>query len=373
MSQFDFKPVPQQNTSTASSAALSATRLDLGLRPALLLVLVFGLMGAFLLVLAIGSVTIPLEQIIGVLLGGEAERTAWTNIILKFRLPKALTAMLAGAALGVSGLLMQTFFRNPLAGPFVLGISSGASLGVALVVLSVGTVGGVLLAGLGLTGDLLLVLAAALGASLTLLIVLAAARRVDSSMTLLILGLMFGYLVSALVSLLLFFAVPERIQAYINWTFGSFGGVTWDQLPILAGAVLIGLSIALLLIKSLNALLLGEDYARSLGLNIQLTRLAIILATALLAGAVTAFCGPIGFIGLAVPHLCRSLLHTSDHRLLVPGTILMGGLVALIAALIAEVPGQAVLLPLNAVTALIGAPVVMLVILRQRNLKRTFA
>lgn len=372
MSQFDFKPIPQQNTSAAPSAALSAARLDLGLRPALLVVLIAGLLGAFLLVLAVGSVSIPLDQIISVLLGGEAERTAWTNIILKFRLPKALTAMLAGAALGVSGLLMQTFFRNPLAGPFVLGISSGASLGVALVVLSAGTVGGVLLAGLGLTGDLLLVLAAALGASLTLLIVLAAARRVDSSMTLLILGLMFGYLVSALVSLLLYFAVPERIQAYINWTFGSFGGVTWDQLPILAGAVVIGLIIALLLVKSLNALLLGEDYARSLGLNIQLTRLAIILATALLAGAVTAFCGPIGFIGLAVPHLCRSLLHTSDHRLLVPGTILMGGLVALIAALIAEVPGQAVLLPLNAVTALIGAPVVMLVILRQRNLKRTF-
>jgi iron complex transport system permease protein len=345
---------------------------DAGVRPVLLLALFGGLSGLFLLSLAMGSVTIPLDQILTVLLGGEAERSSWQTIILQFRLPKALTAALAGAALGVSGLLMQTFFRNPLAGPFVLGISSGASLGVALVVLSAGTVGGTLLAGLGLGGDVMLAVAAAAGAGSTMLVVLLVASRVKDSMTLLILGLLMGYLVSAMVSLLLYFAIPERIQAYINWTFGSFGGVTRGQMPILAGGVIIGLLIALALTKSLNALLLGENYARSMGMNIWLTRIAVIGATALLAGTVTAFCGPIGFVGIAVPHLCRSLFSTSDHRVLVPGTILTGAMLALVAALLAEVPGYDLILPLNAVTSLIGAPVVIMVIMRRRNLQQSF-
>ncbi|XWX02456.1 iron ABC transporter permease [Aggregatilineales bacterium SYSU G02658] len=369
MSQTLSKPIPRP-ADYAEDTALP--RLNLGLRPWLLLVLLAGLAGAFLLSLAVGSVSIPLDQIVTVLLGGEAERASWTNIILKFRLPKATTAVLAGAALGVGGLLMQTFFRNPLADPFVLGVSSGASLGVALVVLAAGTVGGTLLAGFGLTGDLMLASAAALGAGATMLIVILIASRLPNSLTLLILGLMMGYLVSAAVSLLLYFAIPERIQAYLSWTFGSFGGVTWEQMPILAGGVLIGLCIALLLTKSLNALLLGEGYARSLGMNVSLTRVAIVSATAVLAGTVTAFCGPISFVGIAVPHLCRSLFHTSDHRVLVPGTILMGAIVALIAALIAEVPGRNLILPLNAVTALIGAPVVIVIILRQRNLQQSF-
>lgn len=364
-----YKPIPRP-ADYAEDATQS--RPDLGLRPLLLVVLLGGLVAVFLLSLALGSVSIPFDQIITVLLGGEAERMSWTNIVLKFRLPKAVTAMLAGAALGVSGLMMQTFFRNPLAGPFVLGISSGASLGVAIVVLSAGTVGGALLAGFGLTGDLLLTGAAALGAGLTMLVVLLVASRVQSSMTLLILGLMMGYLVSALVSLLLYTAIPERIQTYINWTFGSFGSVTWDQMPVLAGGVIAGLLVALGLTKSLNALLLGEGYARSLGVNVGLTRVALVGATAVLAGTVTAFCGPIGFVGIAVPHLCRTLFNTSDHRLLLPGTILMGAIVALIAALIAEVPGNNLILPLNAVTALIGAPVVIAVILRRRNLQKSF-
>lgn len=370
MATFSYKPIPQP-VEYAKDATLP--RLNLGLRPRLLLILIGGLLVMFLLSLAVGSVEIPLDQIITVLLGGEAERTAWTNIVIKFRLPKALTAVLAGMALGVSGLMMQTFFRNPLAGPFVLGISSGASLGVALVVLSTGTIGGTLLAGIGLSGDLMLAVAAGLGAGLTMVIVLGVSMRIQSSMTLLILGLMFGYLVSAMVSLLLYFSVPERIQAYINWTFGSFSGVTWDQLPILAGIVGVGLLVSLALTKSLNALLLGENYARSLGLNIFWTRIGIVSATALLAGVVTAFCGPIGFIGIAVPHLCRSLFNTSDHRILVPATILMGAIVALVASLIAEVPGNNLVLPLNAVTALMGAPVVIIVILRQRNVGRSFA
>ncbi|MBZ0299293.1 MAG: iron ABC transporter permease [Anaerolineae bacterium] len=338
-----------------------------GVRRIALILLLATVAAAFLLSLAVGSVTIPLDQIVTVLLGGEASKASWTSIVLKFRLPRGLTAALSGAALGVSGLMMQTLFRNPLADPYVLGISSGASLGVALVILSVGTVGGTLLAGIGLMGDLSIAVAAMIGAAGVMLLVLAVARKVGSSMTLLVLGVMVGFLTNAAVSLLLFFAIPEQIQAYINWTFGSFSDVTWDELRILAPAVLVGLLLAGLLTKSLNALLLGEGYARTLGVNLLRVRVGIVLATAVLAGVVTAFAGPVGFIGIAVPHLCRSLLGTSDHRVLVPGTMLVGALVALVAAILAEVPGSNLVLPLNAVTALMGAPVVIAVILRRRE------
>lgn len=335
-------------------------------------------LAAFLLSLAVGSVRIPLDEIVAVLLGGEASKTAWTTIVLKFRLPKALTAMLAGAALSVSGLQMQTLFRNPLAGPFVLGISSGASLGVALTVLLAGVAVGLggsttLLAGISLAGDTSLALSAVLGSGLVLLLVMAVARRVQSGMTLLILGLMFGYTTSALVSVLIYFSVVERIQAYISWTFGSFGGVTWRQLQVMAPAILLGLAGGHLLMKPLNALLLGETYALSLGLNVRRVRLGIIGSSAVLAGVVTAFCGPIGFLGIAVPHLCRSLLHSSDHRLLLPAVSFMGATLALGADIVAGLPGSQLTLPLNAVTALVGAPVVIWVILRQRNLRQAFA
>jgi len=351
---------------------LNESQLGLGIRSMPLIILFVGWAMIFILSLALGSVNIPLNEIIRILLGGEASRESWMNIVLKFRLPKALTATLAGAALGVGGLMMQTFFRNPLADPFALGVSSGASLGVALAVLSVGTVGGTLLAGFSLMGDLGLALAASLGAVIVLVIVLSMAQRVQDNLALLILGLMFGYLTSAMVSLLLYFSVAERIQAYINWTFGSFGGVSWGQMPLLAGGVGIGLLLALLMPKSLNALLLGEAYAHSLGADVKLTRIGIIVSTALLAGSVTAFCGPIGFLGTAVPHLCRIGLRTSDHRTLVPASILVGAICALIAALIAEVPGSNIVLPLNAVTALFGAPVVIFIVLRQRRLRETF-
>ena len=341
-----------------------ASREFSGARP-LVLILLLALLGALLLLsLALGSAAIPFDQILSVLLHGQADQPAWTHIVLKFRLPKAATAMLAGMALGVSGLLMQTYFRNPLAEPFVLGLSAGASLGVALIVLTAGAAGGAMLAGLGLAGDLLLTVAAGLGAAVTMAIVLLVATRVQSSVTLLILGLMFGYLVAALVSLLLYFALPERIQAYINWTFGSFSGVTGPQLPILAIMVAAGLLLSAALVKPLNALLLGEEYARSLGVDLKPTRVGIVLATALLVSAVTAFCGPIAFIGIAVPHLCRALLASADHRLLLPGTCLAGACVALCAAIIAELPGNNLVLPLNVVTSLLGAPVVMLVLLR---------
>lgn len=348
----------------AKSGNRRASREFAGAKPLTLLVLLILLLLLVMLNLALGSASIPLEQILSVLLGGEADHPPWRQIVLKFRLPKTATASLAGMALGVSGLLMQTYFRNPLAEPFVLGVSSGASLGAALVALASGALSGALLAGLGLAGDLLLTAAAGLGAAITMTLVLLAAIRVRNSVTLLILGLMFGYFVSAWVSLLLYFASPERIQAYINWTFGSFGGVTAGQLPILLAFVLAGLLLAALLIKPLNALLLGEEYARSLGVNLRRARMGIVLATALLVSAVTAFCGPIAFIGIAVPHLSRGLLRSSDHRLLLPATCLTGACVALGAALIAEMPGNNLVLPLNVVTAVLGAPIVMLVALR---------
>lgn len=318
-----------------------------------------------MLSLALGSVRIPLDQVLSILVGGEPARATWAKIVYDFRLPKALTATLAGAALGVSGLQMQTLFRNPLADPFVLGVSSGASLGVALVVLSVGAANTALLAVAGLLGNLSLVVAACLGAGLVLLLVLALAQRVQSSITLLILGLMIGYLTSAIVSLLLYFSIAERIQAYIAWSFGSFGGVTWSQMRVLAPVVLGGLLLAFILTKSLNALLLGEAYARSMGLDIRQSRIGIVTSSAILAGAVTAFCGPIAFLGIAIPHLCRALLRSADHRVLLPACALLGATAALLADLAAQAPGTSVVLPLNAITALIGAPVVVLIILRR--------
>ncbi|GAB5492347.1 MAG: iron ABC transporter permease [Phototrophicaceae bacterium] len=363
------------NSLNLSESQSSATmpRLNLGISWLPIIGMGIVLTVIFVFVLMMGSVKIPLIDVITVLLGGEASKDSWTTIVLQVRLPKALTAVLAGSALGISGLMMQTFFRNPLAGPFILGISSGASLGVALVVLSAGTIGGVVIAGFGLMGDLALAISAGLGAGLTMLIVLLIAHQVRNSMTLLILGLMFGYFTSAIVSILLYFAVPERIQSYIRWTFGTFGGTTWSQISIFAPLVIVGLIGAFSLSKTLNALLLGETYARSMGLNVNRARIAIIGFTAILAGTVTAFCGPIGFIGIAVPHLCRSLLGTSDHRALIPATVIMGAIVALVSALIAEMPGNQITLPLNAVTSLLGAPVVMWVILRRRNLNKTFA
>ncbi len=320
----------------------------------------------FLLDIALGSVHIPLTEVVNILLGKTASKSTWTSIVWKFRLPKALTAMFAGAALGVSGLQMQTLFKNPLAGPFVLGISSGASLGVALVLLGANLAGvGGFLASWGMFADLGLVVAASLGAGLVLGLVLFVSRRVADTMTLLILGLLFGYATSALVSILLHFSDAQQSQAYLSWTFGSFAGVTWQQMPILAITVTCGLLVASLLSKPLNVLLVGESYAFTLGLNLQKTRFWIITNASILAGVVTAFCGAIAFLGVAVPHLCRSLFHTHDHRVLVPGVTLMGAILALMADLLSGLPGNQLVLPLNSVTALIGTPVVAGVILRR--------
>jgi iron complex transport system permease protein len=321
---------------------------------------------AFLLDIALGSVQIPIGEVVKVLLGGEAERVSWTNIIFKFRLPKAITATLAGAALGVSGLQMQTIFRNPLAGPFVLGISSGASLGVAIVVLTANFAGiGAIFQTMGILGDLGLVIASSFGAAAVLGLVLLVSHRVQDTMTLLILGLLFGYATSALVSILLQFSDSQKIQAYLQWTFGSFAGVTWRQMPILVSVVLLGLVVAAVLSKPLNVLLVGESYALTLGLNLERTRFWIITSASILAGVITAFCGPIAFLGVAVPHLCRSLFNSCDHRILVPAVTIMGAIMALIADLMCVLPGNQTVLPLNSVTALIGTPVVSWVILRR--------
>jgi iron complex transport system permease protein len=340
-------------------------RLLLGfLLPILLVIL-------FVADVATGSVRIPFGATVDILLGRGASDPAWERIVLDLRLPQASTAVLAGAALAVAGLLMQTLFRNPLADPFVLGISSGASLGVALVVLGGGAAaaGGGAIVGSGVAsavGGVSHVVAAIAGAVLMLLMVVFAARRV-STLTLLILGVLVGYAASALVSILLRMAAPENVQSYVIWTLGEFAGVSWGEAAILAPALLVGLMMAAVAVKPLNALLLGETYARSMGVAVERHRIWLIASTAVLAGAVTAFCGPIGFLGIAVPHLARGLFHTSDHRLLVPGTALLGAALALFADVLTQLPGGSRTLPLNAVTALLGAPVVVWVILARRS------
>ena len=323
----------------------------------------------FALDLAWGSVHIPLGDVISVLAGQAVENSAWTTIVLDFRLPKALTALLAGFALATSGLQMQTFFRNPLADPYILGVSSGASLGVALMLLNAGAAGSFLLSGLGMLGSLGVAFAACLGAGLVMGIMLIVSRRGRSVLLLLILGIMFSYMTGALVSLLFYFSSPERIQAYLVWSFGSFGGTTWQEIKVMAPLVALGLLVTFLLSKPLNALLLGEMYARSMGVNVERTRFSVIASTSLLAGAVTAFCGPIAFLGLAVPHLARGLFKTSDHRILVPACGLLGACLGLAADVASQLPGANVILPLNAVMSLIGAPAVIWVLLRQYRLK----
>lgn len=369
MTHTTLPPLPKKPL-TAQLEQATPTLPRLRLRVSGLIVLFAVTCLTFAVNLALGSVNIPLQDIITILLGGEGAQPNWDRIVLVVRMPSAVTALLAGAGLAVSGLMMQTFFRNPLAGPFVIGISSGASLGVAVVVLSSGAV---LLSTIGVGGTLGIALAASLGAGLVMALVLLVARRVNNHMTLLIVGVMFGYATSAIVSLLMYFSRPEQIDNYVRWGFGSFGGVTWTTMRIYAPVIILALVIAMTLAKTLNSLLLGETYARSMGLDVKQARRWIILSTALLAGVTTAFCGPIGFIGLAVPHLCRAIFNTSDHRTLIPACIMMGASVALIADVVASMPGNMQMsLPLNAVTSLIGAPVVVWVILRRRNAHHAF-
>jgi iron complex transport system permease protein len=325
---------------------------------------------AFALDLALGSVSIPPADLFSVFTGSTPSDPVYEQILLSIRLPKALTAVLAGAALAASGLQMQTLFRNPLAGPFVLGVNAGASLGVALVVLAAGGLGAAtILPDLGIGGEIGTVTAAMVGAAAVMVLVVSASRFVRSMVTLLVLGLLIGYATSAAVSMLMHASAAERIQAFVVWTFGSFGSVGWSRLGVMATAVVIGLALAAAVVKPLNALTLGEVQARSVGVRPPRIRLVLIASTALLAGTVTAFCGPITFIGVAVPHLVRSTLRSADHRKLLPAVLVCGAIVALGADIIAGLPGHDARLPLNAVTSLLGAPVVALAVLRGERVR----
>lgn len=321
--------------------------------------------------IVVGSVKIPVSQIFTILLGGKAINPGWETILIEFRIPKTLTAILAGSGLAISGLIMQTMFRNPLAGPFVLGISSGASLGVALMILAGSILG--IAAWLSLAGSWALVLAAIGGAVSVLILILVISLRVRDSMTLLIIGLMVGSLSAALVSVLQYYSEAQEIQAFLIWTFGNLGGVHGQELIVLTSAVLIGLTGCWLTTKPLNALLLGESYATSLGVNIDQIRLQIILITSILAGSITAFCGPLAFIGIAIPHLARIIFKTADHRILVPASILLGAIVMTLCDLASQIPGSSRTLPINAITSLIGAPAVIAILVKSRNLSKSFS
>ena len=312
-----------------------------------------------------GSVRIPANEVLGILLGNESTNLSWNYIIWVSRLPQALTALLTGTALSASGLMLQTAFNNPLAGPDILGINSGAGLGAAIVLLLFGGI--IPTSNLLFSGSLALVGAAFIGAILVTMLILIFASRLRSHTMLLIIGMMIGYVVSSVVSLLNFFSTAEGVQSYMMWGMGNFGGVSRTQLPLFTVFVLIGLSITISLIKPLNALLLGERYARNLGINIRRTRILLLLSTGLLVAITTAYCGPISFIGLAVPHIARLVLGTGNHRILVPATLLIGGLIALLCNLISMLPGDHGMLPLNAITPIIGAPIIIYVILNQRK------
>jgi cobalamin transport system permease protein len=335
---------------------------------AVLIVLTLAVAFVFLLSLAVGSISIPLARVVEALRSPADDANPFAVVVAGIRLPRSVTAMLAGAALGIAGLQMQTLFRNPLADPFALGISSGASLGVALVVLGAGYgPAGAFGTALGMRGDALITVAAIIGAALVLGLVLIVSSHVANPATVLILGLMFGYAVSAIVTVLIGASQPERLQQWAQWGFGSFSGVTWQRLALFGPLILFGIVIASLTTKQLTALLLGENYARSMGVAVRRARLLTMLGASILGAMVTAFCGPISFLGIAVPHLCRGLLGSSDHRVLVPAVVLMGAAVALVAQIVSLLPGAGTVLPLNAVTSLMGAPVVVAVLLRSRR------
>ncbi|WP_166355682.1 FecCD family ABC transporter permease [Phytoactinopolyspora limicola] len=326
-----------------------------------------GCVALFLATLVWGSVSIPVNEVVAILTGQEASRGTWTAIVLDLRLPRAVTAVLAGSAMALAGLAMQTLFRNALAEPYVLGVTAGAGVGVGLVLLPQGATAGLgatlltavaPLQGLGVVG------AAAAGAFAVLLVMSAVAARVQNTVIVLVAGMMFGAFLTAITNVLVYFARPEAVVAFTHWQFGSFQGVRTGQLPVLAGLVVLGALILAMSTKQLNASLLGERYAQSMGMSVRRFRITAMAGTALLAGAVTAYAGPIAFLGIAAPHLARGLLGTTDHRLLIPGSALVGAAIALAAGLFAQLPGTDAVLPLNAALALLGAPVVLRVLLR---------
>ena len=326
----------------------------------LLLVLIVAL---FTFNLFEGSIRIPASDVLDILLGkGESLKPSWRYIVLENRLPQAITALLCGASLAASGLLLQTAFRNPLADPSIFGISSGAGVGVALVMLLLG--GSLSLGSLQLTGFVAVIMAAFVGAMAVTTVIFFFSTMVRNSVMLLIIGIMTGYLASSAITLLNFFATDEGVKSYMVWGMGSFGGITMSHLPIFATATLAGLFGALLLIKPLNALMLGDRYAENLGISIRRTRNWLLIITGVLTAVTTAFCGPIAFIGLAVPHIARLIFRTDDHRLLLPATMLCGAAIALLCNAICYLPGESGIIPLGAVTPLMGAPVIIYIIVK---------
>lgn len=319
----------------------------------------------FILNISLGSVNIPVKDILNSISGGQASKNSWEIILWNYRFPKAFVSILVGMGLSVSGLLMQTLFRNPLAGPDVLGLSSGASLGVAFVILGAGFVptflSEIFLSSYGM------VLASCLGSSLVLLAVLSVSQRIRDTMSILIVGLMFGSFTNAIISVLTYFSSAEELQKFTFWSLGSLGNQSWTNILILAICCFIGLTLSTFCIKPLNALLLGEKYAKSLGINFKKTRLILIIATSILAGSITAFAGPIAFIGLAVPHIAKIIFQTSSHYILFWATLLLGAIILLLCDTVSQMPGSDFTLPINAITSIIGAPIVVWLLVRKRK------
>ncbi|WP_324026691.1 iron ABC transporter permease [Maribacter sp. BPC-D8] len=320
----------------------------------------------FIINICLGSVNISFVDTLKALFGTATKDSSSYYIIWEYRLPKAITAILVGGGLSLSGLLMQTLFRNPLAGPYVLGISSGASLGAALLIMGTSLFSGAFT--FSTFNDITLAIASSLGSFLVLSLVLVVAAKVKDTMALLIIGLMFGSITAAIVSVLSYFSKAEKLQQYIFWSFGSLGNLSWVQLLIVGLCTIIGIFLSIISIKPLNAFLLGENYAKSLGIGLQKSRYIIIIATGLLAGSITAFAGPIAFVGLAVPHITKQLLLTSDHKIQIPAVLCCGAILMLVCDTIAQLPGSVSVLPINAITSILGAPVVIWLLVRKRKM-----
>ena len=332
----------------------------------LFVVLTCLLLVLFLLNISLGQISIPFKEVLKSLTGSQASKETWEYIIFNYRLPKAITAILVGIGLSVAGLLMQTLFRNPLAGPYVLGLTSGSSLGVAFVILGAGLLpaflSSILLSPYGI------IIASCLGSFMVLLLVIVVSRRLRDTATILIVGLMFSSFASAIVSVLTFFGSAEQLQKFTFWSMGSLGNLSWENIAILLICVIIGLGLSFLSLKPLDALLLGENYAISMGLNIKKSRYIIIIATSVLAGSITAFAGPIAFVGLAVPHLSKLLFQTSNHKILFWSTLQIGAIIMLFCDMVSQLPGFDFTLPINAITSIIGAPIVIWLLMRKRSL-----
>lgn len=329
-------------------------------------ILIIGVVFLFLLNISLGSINIPIKDVYTSLLHGSCSKESWNYIILNYRLPKAIVAILIGIGLSISGLLMQTLFRNPLAGPYVLGLSSGASLGVAVVILGASllpiSLSGFFLSSLGI------IIASSLGSFFVLVSVLVIAKRLRDTMAILIVGLMFGSLTSAIVGSLTYFSSAEQLQKFTFWSLGNLGNLTWNSIGILTFCVTLGIILSVFSIKPLNALLLGENYARSLGINYKKTKYIILFATSILAGSITAFVGPIAFVGLAVPHIAKLVFQTSNHKILFWSTLLFGAIIMLICDSITQIPGTEIILPINAITSIFGAPIVIWLLVRTRKM-----